>query len=315
MKIVVITGCLGFIGSHITRACLERGYKVYGIDNMTYAANKCLVKEFEKNSNFFFCKKDICKLETLPDCDYVINTAAETHVGNSIIDSSQFIRTNILGTQNLLELIKSKPGNVCERPVLLHFSTDEVYGDIESGSHTEGDYLNPSNPYSASKAAADLMIKSWTRTYGTEYIIVRPTNNYGMYQYPEKLIPLCVKLLKRGKKIRLHDRGTPIRNWLHVEDTTAAIMKIMDSSPKNEIFNISGGFEQQNIETVKQIISAFSKDMDWEEQVNLEFNRPGQDVRYSLEDQKIRALGWKPSKQFKQEINKIVQFYKDYFIW
>lgn len=315
MKIVVITGCLGFIGSHITRTCLEKGYKVYGVDSITYAANTQLIREFKKNSNFHFHEQDICDLKTLPDCDYVINTAAETHVGNSIIDSSDFIKTNIVGTQNLLQLIKDKPSNVCEKPILLHFSTDEVYGDITSGSHTENDYLNPSNPYSSSKAAADLMIKSWSRTYGVEYIIVRPTNNYGMYQYPEKLIPLSVKLLKRNKKIRLHNQGTPIRNWLHVEDTTSAILKIMESSVKNEIFNISGGFEQQNLETVKQIISAFDEKKEWKNEVNLGFTRPGQDVRYSLEDNKLRSLGWSPSKQFKEEIKKIVQFYKEYFIW
>jgi dTDP-glucose 4,6-dehydratase len=315
MKIVVITGCLGFIGSHITRTCLEKGYKVYGVDSITYAANTQLIREFKKNSNFHFHEQDICDLKTLPDCDYVINTAAETHVGNSIIDSSDFIKTNIVGTQNLLQLIKDKPSNVCEKPILLHFSTDEVYGDITSGSHTESDYLNPSNPYSSSKAAADLMIKSWSRTYGVEYIIVRPTNNYGMYQYPEKLIPLSVKLLKRNKKIRLHNQGTPIRNWLHVEDTASAILKIMESSVKNEIFNISGGFEQQNLETVKQIISAFDEKKEWKNEVNLGFTRQGQDVRYSLEDNKLRSLGWSPSKQFKEEIKKIVQFYKEYFIW
>tara|TARA_B100001564_G_scaffold357998_1_gene375559 strand:- start:657 stop:1604 length:948 start_codon:yes stop_codon:yes gene_type:complete len=315
VKIVVITGCLGFIGSHITRACLAREYKVYGIDSMTYAANKSLLEEFNKNKDFCFCQEDICELKSLPDCDYIINTAAETHVGNSIIDSSDFIRTNILGTQNLLELIRNKPSNVCEKPVLLHFSTDEVYGDIDSGSHTEGDYLNPSNPYSSSKASADLMIRSWSRTYGIEYIIVRPTNNYGMYQYPEKLIPLSVKLLKRNKKIRLHNQGTPVRNWLHVEDTTAAVLKIIDSSVTNEIFNISGGFEQQNLDTVKQIISAYDENKNWEEEVNLDFSRPGQDVRYSLNDSKLRSLGWVSNKKFKEEIRKIVQFYKEYFIW
>jgi dTDP-glucose 4,6-dehydratase len=198
---------------------------------------------------------------------------------------------------------------------LLHFSTDEVYGDIESGSHTEEDYLNPSNPYSSSKAAADLMIKSWNRTYGIEFIIVRPTNNYGKYQYPEKLIPLSVKLLDRGKKIRLHNKGQPTRNWLHVEDTSSAILKIIDSKVKNEVFNISGNFEQKNIDTVKQIIKSYNQDYNWREWVNLDFSRPGQDVRYSLEDKKIKNLGWKPVKLFKNEIDEIVKFYKNYFTW
>jgi dTDP-glucose 4,6-dehydratase len=204
MKLVVITGCLGFIGSHVTRKCLDLGWKVYGIDSLTYASSPDLIGDFsyEYGDNFTYINEDIADLKYLPDCDYVINTAAETHVGNSIIDSKDFLKSNINGVQNLLDLIKAKPNNVVQRPILFHFSTDEVYGDITEGEHTESDHLNPSNPYSASKAAADMLITAWARTYGIEYIIFRPTNNYGEYQYPEKLIPLAVKLLQRGKKIR-----------------------------------------------------------------------------------------------------------------
>jgi dTDP-glucose 4,6-dehydratase len=158
MKLVVITGCLGLIGSYITRKCLELGWKVYGIDSMTYAANENFLQEFLENKNFLFIKEDISKINYLPDCDYVINVAAESHVGNSIIDSTNFINTNVLGVQNILNLIKNKPSNVAEKPILLHFSTDEVYGDILSGSHTEEHLLKPSNPYSASKAAADMLV-------------------------------------------------------------------------------------------------------------------------------------------------------------
>lgn len=315
LKIVVITGCLGFIGSQITRDCLNLGYKVLGIDKCTYAANNELLPEFLEDKNFTFKREDICEIDSIPDCDYIINTAAETHVGNSIQDSKEFTKTNILGIQNILDLIRKKPSNVCSRPVLLHFSTDEVYGDIASGSHKENDLMNPSNPYSASKAAADLMITSWARTYGIEYVILRPTNNYGNYQYPEKLVPLVVKLLKRNKKIRLHDEGTPVRNWLHVEDTSNAVLEIMKSGVKNEIYNISGGFEQENILTVKKIINAFDSTMDWKNHVNLDFKRPGQDVRYSLDDQKIRSIGWSPIKNFDEQICKIVNFYKQNFKW
>ncbi|MAF24076.1 hypothetical protein CL634_00610 [bacterium] len=315
MMAIVITGCLGFIGSQITRDCLEQGHRVCGIDKISYAANSRLLPEFLQNRNFMFQQIDICDMQNLPDCDYVINTAAETHVGNSIIDSSEFIRSNILGVQNLLDLIRKKPANVATRPILLHLSTDEVYGDIVEGCHHEADHLNPSNPYSASKAAADLMIKSWARTYGIEYIIVRPTNNYGMYQYPEKLIPLSVKLLQRGKKIRLHNEGNPIRTWLHVKDTSSAIFKIIENGNKNEIYNISGGFEQKNIDTVEKIIKAFDTKIKLEDHINLDFKREGQDVRYSLDDNKLRRLGWKPNMKFDQEINKIVDFYKENFRW
>jgi len=315
VKLVVITGCLGFIGSHITRECLSLGWKVYGVDSQTYASNPCLLEEFD-TENFTYINEDIADLNYLPDCDYVINTAAETHVGNSIIDSKAFLRSNINGVQNLLDLIKAKPGNVVDRPVFFQFSTDEVYGDIVDGEHTEDDHLNPSNPYSASKAAADMLIKAWARTYGIEYIIFRPTNNYGIYQYPEKLIPLSVKLLQRDKKIKLHDEGLPIRNWLHAEDTANAAISIINSGKTNEIYNVAGGYEQNNRETVKKIIQAFlGTDENWEQYVDLTHKRQGQDIRYALNDDKLRSLGWKPQKEFNEEIYKVVQFYRDNFKW
>jgi len=316
MKLIVITGCLGFIGSYVTRACLERGWKVYGVDKCTYASNPSLLEEFKKNANFSFVQEDIATLTSLPDCDYVINVAAETHVGNSILDSADFIHTNVDGVKNLLDVVRFKPANICAKPVFFHFSTDEVYGDITTGSHTEQDLMNPSNPYSASKAASDMLIKAWARTYGIEYIILRPTNNYGIYQHTEKLVPLAVKLLQWGKKIRLHDAGTPVRNWLHAEDTATAVIAIIESGIKNEIFNVAGGFEQQNKETVKKIIQEYySIDTNWEEYVDLGYERPGQDVRYALNDTKLRTLGWKPSKIFDTEIKGIVEFYKNKFYW
>jgi dTDP-glucose 4,6-dehydratase len=316
MKLVVITGCLGLIGSYITRKCLELGWKVYGIDSMTYAANENFLQEFLENKNFLFIKEDISKINYLPDCDYVINVAAESHVGNSIIDSTNFINTNVLGVQNILNLIKNKPSNVAEKPILLHFSTDEVYGDILSGSHTEEHLLKPSNPYSASKAAADMLVLAWSRTYGINYVIVRPTNNYGIGQYPEKLIPLSVKLLQRGKKIKLHNKGTPVRNWLHSDDTAEAVIAIIQSGVKNEIFNISGNYEQTNKETVYQIIeNYFDSKVNPEDYIDYSYVREGQDVRYSLDDKKLQSLGWKPKKIFTQEISNIVKYYKNTFKW
>ena len=315
MKIVVITGCLGFIGSQITRDCLKLGYNVCGIDKVTHVSNESVLGNFLSNKNFIFKKIDICDLDHIPDCDFIINTAAETHVGNSIIDSNSFIKSNILGVQNILNLLKDKPSNVAARPRLIHFSTDEVYGDIEEGSHTELDLLKPSNPYSASKASADLLIMSWARTHNIEYNILRPTNNYGKYQYPEKLIPLAVKLLQRNMKIRLHEKGLPIRTWLHVNDTSRAVQKIMEAGTANEIYNISGGFEQSNITTVKKIIKSYDNGYNWEEHVDLNFSRRGQDVRYSLDDSKIRKLGWAPEENFDQQIIEIIDFYKKHFIW
>lgn len=316
MKLVYVTGCLGFIGSYVTRKCLERGWKVYGVDKCTYVANISLLKEFRKYSNFTFIKEDIKDLKHLYDCDYVINTAAESHVGNSIIDSKEFISSNIMGVQNLLDLIRNKPLNCNRRPILFHFSTDEVYGDITAGEHVETDLLHPSNPYSAAKAAADMLVLAWARTYKVEYLILRPTNNYGIGQYPEKLVPLSVKNLMRGKNIRLHDGGTPIRNWLHADDTAEAVMSIIDSGTLNEVYNVAGGFEQPNIDTVKKIMDHFfDGEYCLEEHVDFSYSRIGQDVRYALNDNKLRNLGWKPKKIFDEEIGFVVQYYKENFIW
>ncbi len=289
---------------------------VYGIDKCTYAANLELLNEFTQYDNFRFDKEDISKLTHLYDCDYVINTAAESHVGNSIIKSDEFMASNVLGTKNLLDLIKLKPINVNSRPILLHFSTDEVYGDIEEGIHFETDLLKPSNPYSAAKAAADMLVLAWARTYDIDYVILRPTNNYGISQYPEKLIPLTVKNFNRDKKIRLHNNGTPVRNWLHADDTAEAVMTIIDSGTVNEIYNVAGGYEQKNIVTVKKIIEAYyGSDEDWKSHIDLSYVRQGQDVRYALNDEKLRKLGWKPKKIFDKEIGDIVSYYKNKFVW
>jgi len=316
VKLVVITGCLGLIGSHVTRECLKKNWKVYGIDSCTYAANLEFLYEFKSNSNFKFIKEDICSLNYLPDCDYVINVAAESHVGNSIVDSSDFIQSNIVGVKNLLDLVRNKQNNVCDRPIFFHFSTDEVYGDIADGDHIETDILKPSNPYSASKAAADMLILAWARTYGIKYLILRPTNNYGIGQYPEKLIPLVVKNLTRGKKIKLHDEGKPIRNWLHSADTASAVVTLIESEVYNDIYNVAGGFEQKNIETVSKVLECYFKESrDFSEYLDLSYVREGQDIRYALNDEKLRSLGWRPQKKFDEEIDKIVEYYKQNFKW
>jgi len=319
-KIVYVTGCLGFIGSYITRACLKKGWYVKGVDKMTYAANKNLLQEFNKHENFSFVHCDINDLTFLYECDYIINTAAETHVGNSIFDSSQFVLSNIMGVHNILELIKNYRQETGKTPILLHLSTDEVYGDIENGSHTEKDILKPSNPYSATKAAADMLILAWGRTHNVPYVIVRPTNNYGEGQYVEKLIPRACKYLKLGRKIPVHSSGTPVRTWLHASDTAEAVIKIIESGVKNEIYNISGGFEQTNLNTVKKIVNNY---FDYEDEsqysigdfIDLSYERPGQDIRYALDDSKLRSLGWTPKAVFDNEIKNIVKYYKNRFIW
>ena len=320
-KVVYVTGCLGFIGSYVTRKCLERGWYVKGVDKTTYAARRELLTEFKKYPNFSFVHCDINELTFLYDCDFVINTAAETHVGNSIMSSDVFVKSNIDGVHNLLELIKNHRGENAKKPVLLHFSTDEVYGDIDQGAHIESDILKPSNPYSATKAAADMLIVAWGRTHNVPYMIIRPTNNYGIGQYVEKLIPKAVKCLNLGRKIPLHNDGTPYRNWLHADDTAEAVITLIERGQIGEIYNVAGGFEQQNIDTVKQVIDAYNRNTDpsdvmltdW--YIDYSCSRPGQDVRYALDDSKIKTLGWMPKKLFSQEISGIVDYYKSKFIW
>jgi dTDP-glucose 4,6-dehydratase len=320
MKVVYITGCLGFMGSYVTREALSKGWYVRGIDKITYAANEKLLEEFGKYENFAFEKKDINDIDFLYDCDYVINLAAETHVDNSIVNSDAFIHSNIKGVHHILELIREN--HHFKMPILLHFSTDEVYGDIKEGKHKETDLLKPSNPYSATKAAADMLILAWARTYKVPYIIVRPTNNYGIGQYVEKLIPKSCKFIKLDRKIPLHEQGFPIRTWLHAKDTAKAIESIIESNVVNEIFNISGDFEQSNISTVIQILYEYLgvksqniASIDLNSFIDFNYNRIGQDARYAIDDSKLRQLGWEPKCNFKDELIEIVSYYKTNFLW
>jgi len=313
---VYITGCLGFMASRFVEKCLERGWKVFGVDRCTHVSNTDLIEVFGRAPNFTFLRADIRNIKHLPDCDYVVNFAAESHVGSSIIRSNDFMDSNVIGVKNLLDLVRDKPINTVNRPIFFHISTDEVYGDLESGHSTETDVLHPSNPYSASKAAGDMLVMAWARTYDVQYNVLRPTNNYGIRQYPEKLIPIAVKNLQRGKKIHLHDKGEPTRNWLHIDDTADAVLAIVDAGVTNEIYNVSGGFEQTNAETVRKVIRAFfGTDENWKTHVSFEYCREGQDVRYALDDSKLRTLGWSPQKVFDEEIQGIVEHFKGNFRW
>jgi len=311
-KIVYVTGCLGFIGYRVAVDCLNKGWYVYGVDKETYAANLNFLPTLLAYENFRYLKSDINDLERLVDCDYVINTAAESHVDNSITASGVFLKSNVNGVHRLLELIREK--SRYRMPTLLHFSTDEVYGDIEHGFHNEKDLLKPSNPYSATKAAADMLVLAWARTYKIPYVIVRPTNNYGIGQYVEKLIPKAVKYLTIDRPIDLHDKGTPIRTWLHVSDTASAVTTIIESGVTNEIYNISGNTEKQNIEVVTKIVKLVTGKDDISEHI-CDVVRPGQDVRYAINDTKLQFLGWKATAIFDKELENIVKYYQDNFIW
>ena len=302
-EIFVITGGLGFIGKHFVRRCLEEGRVVKNIDRVSYAADRVVMEEFKAYRNYRFYETDIVTLDFLPECDVLVNFAAESHVDNAITSARNFCTTNFLGVQTLLELTRAK--QAAERPVFVQISTDEVYGDISTGSHSETDMLIPSNPYSATKASADMLVKSWGRTYDMPWNIVRPANNYGMHQYPEKLIPKSTWRMKRGLPATLHGDGSYVRSWLHAEDTVDAILTVIERGERNTIFNAGSNVEIRNIDVLRAIakLVAVPEERAW---VSV-LDRSGQDVRYSLDDSRLKALGWKPRRNFHDELAQIVR--------
>lgn len=285
----MVTGGLGFIGSHFVEMALNNGYFVYNVDKMTYAVRQDV--PFSNHPNYRLIKKDICDLQTLPeDIKCIVNFAAESHVDNSIKDNSPFFESNVRGVYNLLELVRKTPAE--KRPVFIQISTDEVYGDILNGSFKETDRLMPSNPYSATKAAADQLVIGWGRTHSIRYRIARSSNNYGFAQRAEKLIPKTMKLAFKDQKVGLHGNGSYRREWTYVEDNCHAIMLIMEKGRDSEIYNISSGKELTNLEVVKKVLNTMKKPENFYEFTP---DRPGQDVRYSVDSSKIRDLGWQPT--------------------
>lgn len=302
-EIYVVTGGLGFIGKHFVRRCLEDGHFVKNIDSISYAADRVVNEEFAGYKNYRFYQSDIVTMEFLPECDVIVNFAAESHVDNAITKARNFCTTNFLGVQTLLELTRGK--QVSERPLFIQISTDEVYGDITDGSHLESDMLVPSNPYSATKAAADMLVKSWGRTYDLRWNIIRPANNYGLHQYPEKLIPKSIWRMKRGLPATLHGDGSYIRSWLHAEDTVEAILTVIAKGERNTIYNVGSRVERRNIEVVQAIAALVGVPED-DAFVTIA-DRSGQDVRYSLDDSRIRDLGWTQTRDFDAELERIVR--------
>jgi dTDP-glucose 4,6-dehydratase len=275
---------------------------VTNVDIVNYAADRRANKEFQDFDQYRHLQQDITTLPYLSECDFVINFAAESHVDNSISDSRQFCQTNFLGTQRLLELVRSKAP--LDRPRFIQISTDEVYGDIVNGAHTESDILNPSNPYSATKAAADLLVTGWARTYGVKFNIIRMSNNYGKHQYPEKLIPKSSFRMLRGRPALVHGNGKYSRSWLHVEDCVEAILTVIHKGAENTIYNVNGPHELQNIEVVRKIAEVVG--VPQESAISYVPDRVGQDIRYSLDSSRIQKLGWQPMRKFEEEIANII---------
>lgn len=299
---IVVTGGAGFIGKNFISYLLNQSQEVINIDKLTYASDKKSYASFYDFSNYGFIHEDITSLETLPECDLLINFAAESHVDNSIRSSRHFMTTNALGVQNLLELTRGFDNSI--RPRFIQISTDEVYGDNVEGRHTEESLLRPSNPYAASKAAADHIVQSYARTYGINYQILRLNNNYGVRQYPEKLIPRSIARLLEKRKAQIHGDGSALRCWLHVKDAVRAIVTVLVQGNVNEIYNISGNDELNVNEVVSKI--AARMDLDIDDCIEYVNDRPGQDTRYDVDDSKMRNLNWAPEISFDDGLDEIV---------
>jgi len=287
MKILV-TGGRGFIGSHFVEVALQKGWTVVDIDNMGYASHQKL--PWDNHPRYTFLKQDISELTHIPASDVLINFAAESHVDNSIKSSEAFVKSNIIGVHNLLELVRGKPSY--DRPLFFQISTDEVYGDIIEGKFTESDKLKPSNPYSATKAAAEMLVLSYHRTYGIDYLITRSGNNYGERQYEEKLIPRCISCIEQDKKIPIHGDGSYVRDWTYVKDNVDAICLLLEKNIKNDIYNIAAENHMTNLQVAHEVSSWYGKTT--QDTCQFVENRWGQDLRYAVSSEKLRSVGWLP---------------------
>ncbi|VVB70786.1 GDP-mannose 4,6-dehydratase [uncultured archaeon] len=299
MKLLV-TGGLGFIGSNFINLLQEENeYSIVNIDKMTYAA-KFENVSITKPENYEFVKADIndeSTLEKYSDIDWVINFAAESHVDNSIKSSTEFVQSNVQGVRSLLDFCRKHD------KMILQISTDEVYGSIEKGSFTEESPLNPRNPYSATKASAELLVKAYHETYGIPYLITRGANNYGPNQHPEKLIPKTISNILSNKKTPVYGRGLQIRNWVYVKDHCNAIKLVLERGIKNQDYNIPGPEETSNISLVKLILKTFNKP---ESLIDFVPDRLGHDFRYSMGDSKIRKLGFSYSMTLEKYLHSLV---------
>lgn len=285
--------------------------KIFNLDKLTYAGNPDNLKDIENNPKYSFVRGDICDPavvdKVMQNVNHVVHFAAESHVDRSIEDGSVFVRTNVLGTYTLLESAM-KHGIM----KFIHVSTDEVYGSIKEGSFKETDMLTPSSPYSSSKAGSDLIAQSYYITYKLPVIITRCTNNFGPYQYPEKLIPLFITNLLENRNVPVYGTGKNIRDWIYVLDHCTAIDFVLHNGSIGEIYNIGGGVEKTNLEITWKILAMLSKDESMVEYVK---DRPGHDLRYSLDCSKLRELGWRPEYNFDEALAETIKWYVENRWW
>lgn len=327
-KNILITGGAGFIGSHVVRLLVSKypNYQVINLDKLTYAGNLANLKDVENASNYKFVKVDICDFDELLnvfkqyEIDGVIHLAAESHVDRSIKDPFTFARTNVLGTLSLLQAAKvyweSLPEKYAEKR-FYHISTDEVYGtlDFDGTLFTEQTKYDPHSPYSASKASSDHFVRAYHDTYGMPTIVTNCSNNYGPYQFPEKLIPLFINNIRYGKSLPVYGKGENVRDWLFVEDHARAIDLIFHQGKVAETYNIGGFNEWKNIDLIKIIIKTVDKLLGHPEGcsdhlITYVTDRAGHDLRYAIDSTKLKnELGWEPSLQFEEGIDKTVRWY------
>jgi dTDP-glucose 4,6-dehydratase len=309
---ILVTGGAGFIGSVFAAEAVGAGYRVIVVDKLTYAAD--VERLAQVRSKLTFYKADICdfrrmqKLFMKEKPHAVVNFAAETHVDRSIHNAQAFIETNIKGAEVLLGISRK-----LKVKKFIQISTDEVYGDIIKGAFSEETPLNPSSPYSAAKAAADLFVKAYIRTYAFPAVIVRPSNNYGPWQYPEKFIPLSMLKILRNEKIPVYGKGINIREWLHVQDCARAILAVLQKGRIGQVYNIGSSQEKQNIEVVRFLLRALGVKRNL---ISFVTDRPGHDIRYRLDSRKIRReTGWVPLIDFEEGMRRTAQWYVDHKSW
>jgi dTDP-glucose 4,6-dehydratase len=303
---LLVCGGAGFIGSNFVRQRLADGDELTVLDKLTYAGRRENLQDLDVRLVVGGIEDPAAVADAVDGCEAIVNFAAETHVDRSIAEPDAFVTTHALGTYVLLEAAREHALRYVQ------VSTDEVYGSIEDGSFTERSQLNPSSPYSATKAGADLLVTSYRHTFGVEALICRGSNNYGPYQYPEKLIPLMVLNALHGDKLPVYGDGMQVRNWIYVEDFARGIGFALEHGEPGEVYNVGGPDECPNLEVVRRIVELTGNDESLIEYVT---DRPGHDRRYSLSSNKVRALGWEPRVRFADGLERTVAWYRDNRAW